>query len=95
MYASNTRLLAGYEQTLLDELHHAGFVHPQSLVSEPEILFNRAEMQRYKQSLEESRERLRAMLDDGMKQALELKKEVEDAKNRYPGCSKLFDSVYE
>ena len=95
MYASNTRLLAGYEQTLLDELHHAGFVHPQALVSEPEILFNRGEMQRYKESLEESRERLRGMLDDGMKQALELKKEVEDAKSRYPGCSKLFDSVYE
>lgn len=95
MYASNTRLLAGYEQSLLDELHRAGFVHPQPLVSQPEILFNSSELQRYKQSLEESREKLRRMLDDGMKQAMELKKEVEDARERYPGCSRMFDAVYE
>lgn len=95
MYASNTRLLAGYEQSLLDELHRAGFVHPQPLVSQPEILFNSSELQRYKQSLEESREKLRRMLDDGMRQAMELKKEVEDAKERYPGCSRMFDAVYE
>ncbi|MCR5829202.1 MAG: hypothetical protein K6F93_02505 [Lachnospiraceae bacterium] len=95
MYASNTRLLAGYEQTLLEELHRSGFVHPKSLVTEPEILFNRSEMLRYKQSLEESREKLRRMLDEGMRQALELKKEVDDAKSRYPMCEKLFDGVYE
>ena len=95
MYASNTRLLAGYEQTLLDDLHRAGFVHPQALVSEPEILFNRSEMQRYKESLEESREKLRIMLDEGMKQVLELKKEVGEAKSRYPGCSGMFDGIYE
>ncbi len=95
MYASNTRLLAGYEQSLLDELHRAGFVHPQPLVTQPDILFNRSEMLRYKQSLEESREKLRELLDDGLRQALELKKEVEEAKKRYPGCEKLFDGIYE
>ncbi|MCR5432137.1 MAG: hypothetical protein K6E95_06230 [Lachnospiraceae bacterium] len=95
MYASNTRLLAGYEQTLLDDLHKAGFIHPQPLVTQPEILFNRGELLRYKQSLEESREKLRTMLDDGMRQALELKKEIQDARDRYPGCGKLFDGIYE
>ena len=95
MYASNTRLLAGYEQTLLEDLHRAGFVHPQPLVTQPEILFNRSEMQRYKQSLEESREKLRALIDDGVRQAVELKKEVEEARGRYPGCSSLFDGIFE
>jgi len=95
MYASNTRLLAGYEQSLMEELKKTGILHTQQLVSQPEILFNRSETLRYRQSLEESREKLRVLLDDGMRQAGTIRAEVETVKKRYPECKKLFDGIFD
>lgn len=95
MYASNTKLLSGYNDKLMNELRRAGFVHAQAWVSQPELLFSRTDFGEYKESIAIRRKALRAQLDLGISQIESLKTEIDSIRAKYPEHGKLFDSIYE
>ena len=92
-YRKNSQLLKGYEDNLTRLLREFGFSKTDAWVSQPEYLVNRAEITELKKTVSTRRNKLKAQMDQGLRQQDSTLEDFEALKEKYGEYRDYIDEV--